>query len=199
MRSSLIVLPRGYCQPAHRRDPPVARPLRRIRRYPSGQRSIGSIAASCRKVGQFYSSALILIKTTHGNRASAGSLLAPFRSPVSLFSSPCQSRNGAGSSRASKRGGRLRGVHCVAICCIARGKWTSRPAVWRKPAPTRSPKPTTAASAERFQRAVGVEYFDAGAGPRVDVEERLMRYALLHARGHRMSPIRESRTAHDQV
>ena len=48
----------------------------------------------------------------------------------------------------------------------------------RKAVPTKPPKPTAAAPAERLQRTVGVEHFDAGAGPRVDVEKRLMARAL---------------------
>src|SRR5947208_9202780 len=69
----------------------------------------------------------------------------------------------------------------VPIRCVARGEWASRRPVWRKPAPARPPKPTSAAFAERLQVAVGVEHFDAGAGPRVDVEERLMACALAGA------------------
>jgi len=44
----------------------------------------------------------------------------------------------------------------------------------------RPPKPTSAAPAECLQRAVGVEHFDGGAGPRVDVVKRLMS-CTLHA------------------
>src|SRR5258708_39393470 len=61
---------------------------------------------------------------------------------------------------------------------LPRSERAERRAVWRKPASAKPPKPTRTTPAERFQRSVGVEHFDAGAGPRVDVEERLMACAL---------------------
>lgn len=64
------------------------------------------------------------------------------------------------------------------IRCVARSKRAGRWTVRREAALARPPKPTSAALTERFQRAVGVEYFDAGARLRVDVEERLMACAL---------------------
>jgi len=79
--------------------------------------------------------------------------------------------------RAKEPSGRRRS-HRVPIPCVARCEWASRRPVWRKPAPARPPKPTSAAFAKRLQRAVGVEHFDAGASPRVDVVERLMVCAL---------------------
>ena len=48
----------------------------------------------------------------------------------------------------------------------------------RKAAPARAPEPTGATSAERLQRAIGPENFDAGAGQRVDVKERLLACTL---------------------
>src|SRR5258708_22443258 len=83
-------------------------------------------------------------------------------------------------------------MHRMAIRCIGCGKWASRRAVWRKAAPARPPKPTRAVSAERFQRAVGVENLDAGAGLWVDVVERLTASALLEIGSHRMSPLGQS-------
>ena len=65
----------------------------------------------------------------------------------------------------------------VAIRSVARCEWASRRSVWRKPALARPPKPTSTAFAERLKRAVGIEHFDAGASPRVDIEERLMAVA----------------------
>src|SRR4051794_8259717 len=67
---------------------------------------------------------------------------------------------------------------CVTIRCVARCEWANRRTAWRKPPPARPPKPTSAAFAKRFQRPVGVEYFDAGARPRVDIKQRLMTCAL---------------------
>src|SRR5258708_39561024 len=68
--------------------------------------------------------------------------------------------------------------HRVPIGGVARSKWASRRTNWRKAAPARPVKPTRAASAKCFQRAIRVEYFDAGARPRMDVEERLMACAV---------------------
>src|SRR3954470_14207126 len=67
---------------------------------------------------------------------------------------------------------------CVPIRCVARSEWASRRTAWRKPAPARPPEPTSTALAKRLQRAVGVEHFDAGARPRVDIEQRLMAWGL---------------------
>jgi hypothetical protein len=64
-------------------------------------------------------------------------------------------------------------IHRVPIRCVTRSKWPRRRTVWRKAAPTRPPKPTAAASAERLQRSVRIKDLEADAGPRVDVEERL--------------------------
>ena len=86
--------------------------------------------------------------------------------------------------RAKEPSGRRRS-HRVLIPCVARCEWASRRPVWRKPAPARPPKPTSAAFAKRLQRAVGVEHFDGGAGQRVDVEERLTAWTLRAGRrGH---------------
>jgi hypothetical protein len=68
---------------------------------------------------------------------------------------------------------RRRRSHCVPIRCVARSKRASRRTVRRTATSARPPKPTSAAPAECFQRAVRIEYFDADAGPRVDVKERL--------------------------
>jgi hypothetical protein len=73
-------------------------------------------------------------------------------------------------------------------------QWASR---WREAAPARPTKPTSAGPAERFQRAVRIEYFDACARPRVDIVERLMACALFGVGNHRMPPLRESR--HNRV
>jgi hypothetical protein len=74
---------------------------------------------------------------------------------------------------------------CVPVRCIARWERATSSSRWRKASPARPPKPTSPLPAESFQRAVCVEHFDGSAGPWVDVEERLMRCALLHAQGHR--------------
>jgi pimeloyl-ACP methyl ester carboxylesterase len=66
----------------------------------------------------------------------------------------------------------------VAIRCVARSKRASRRTVRRTATSARPPEPTGAAPTERLQRAVGVEYFDASAGLRVNVEERLMSCVL---------------------
>ena len=81
------------------------------------------------------------------------------------------------SGRPASARDRCRCIHRVPICCVARSEWTGRRAGWRKAPPARPPKPAGPAPAERFQRAVGVEHFDAGAGPRVDVVDRLMAWA----------------------
>src|ERR1700730_104964 len=70
------------------------------------------------------------------------------------------------------------GPQGVPICCIARSKWAGTRAVWREAGPAKPPISTRTAPAERLQRSVGVEHFDAGTDPRVDVEERLMACAL---------------------
>jgi hypothetical protein len=62
----------------------------------------------------------------------------------------------------------------MAICRVSRSEWTGGRAVWRGAAPARLPEPTSTAPTERFERTVGEEHFDAGAGPRVDVKDRLM-------------------------
>jgi hypothetical protein len=74
-------------------------------------------------------------------------------------------------------------LNSVPVGCVARCEWTGGESVWRKAAPTRLPKPTSAVPAERFKRTVGVEYFDADAGSRVDVKERLTSCALFWAGG----------------
>ena len=66
-----------------------------------------------------------------------------------------------------------RSIHRVPIRCVARSERTSRRTGWRTAAPAGPPEPTSAAPAERLQRAVGVEHLDGGAGLRMDVEERL--------------------------
>ena len=82
------------------------------------------------------------------------------------------------SGRPASARDRCRRIHSVAIRCVARSKWASWRAVWRKAAPARPPKPTGTTPAERFQRAVRIKHFDADAGPRVDIVERLMGCAL---------------------
>src|SRR3954454_18457050 len=67
---------------------------------------------------------------------------------------------------------------CMPIRCVTRGEWTSRRTAWRKAVPARPPKPPSATPAKRLHGAVGVEHFDAGAGPRVEVVERLVVCAL---------------------
>src|SRR2546423_8119285 len=66
----------------------------------------------------------------------------------------------------------------VPIGCVTRCKRTGGRTIWRTAAAARPPKPTSAAFAKRLQPAVGVEHFDAGPGPRVDVIERLMASGL---------------------
>ena len=93
-------------------------------------------------------------------------------------------------SPASPRHGRL-SIERVPICCVARRKGASRQPSWRKAGPTTPPEPTRAGSAKRFQRAISVEYFDGGAGPRVDVIERLMSGVRSHRR--LTQPVRQAR------
>src|ERR1700737_100884 len=81
----------------------------------------------------------------------------------------------------------------MAICCVARSEWASRRPCWRKAPPTRPPKPTCTAPAERFQRAIGEEHFDAGACPRVEIVERLMACALFGIESHVCLRSQESR------
>src|SRR5437764_12257408 len=63
--------------------------------------------------------------------------------------------------------------HGVPIGCVARSNRTCCWTVRREPGPARSPKPAAAASAERLQSATRVAHFNAAAGPRLDVGERL--------------------------
>ena len=79
---------------------------------------------------------------------------------------------------------RCRRIHRVPISRITSRERTGRRTGWRKAAPARPPKITSGAPAERFQRAVGVENFDAGARPRVDVIERVMACALVGIESH---------------
>ena len=55
-------------------------------------------------------------------------------------------------------------IHRVPIRCVARSERASRRTVWREAPTTRPPEPAAAASAERLQRAVGIEHLDADAG-----------------------------------
>jgi len=56
---------------------------------------------------------------------------------------------------------------------VTRSEWPSRRAIWWEPPPTRPPKPASAASAERLQRAVRIEDLDRGAGQRMNVVDWL--------------------------
>ena len=80
---------------------------------------------------------------------------------------------------------------------IARSEWASRSTVWRKAAPSRPPEPASAASAERFERAIRIEHLEADTGPRVDVVERLAVRALFEIESHLYPPLKES--LHDSV
>ena len=79
--------------------------------------------------------------------------------------------------------------------CVQHGRSVGRIARWKRPDArpcrretplARPPEPTRSLPAERLERPVGVEHFNAGAGHRVDVEERLMSvYGAGHGVGSR--------------
>jgi hypothetical protein len=76
-------------------------------------------------------------------------------------------------------------VQRVAIGSVASSKWASWRTAWREAAPARPVKPTSTVPAERFQRAVGIEHFDAGARLEVNVVDWLMGCALHGGSLHR--------------
>ena len=110
-----------------------------------------------------------------------------------VFSDPSLSRSSCGSrSRGALRpNDALRSaIHSVPIRRVARGERTTRRTIRRGAAPTRPPKPTCAASAERLHDAVGVEHFDGDAGLWVNVEERITAWAVGGGcRGHHASRV----------
>ena len=81
-------------------------------------------------------------------------------------------------------------VRRVPIRCVACSERPDRRAIRRRAASARPPKPTSAAPAECFQRAVGIEDFDAEAGQREDVVKGLM--GALH--GGSLHPCHDARS-----
>jgi hypothetical protein len=76
------------------------------------------------------------------------------------------------SAARRRRASAARG-HRVAICCVARRKWSSPRPNGRRPASAVPPKPTRTAPAKCLQRVVCVKDFDCGAGQRMGVVKRL--------------------------
>ena len=84
--------------------------------------------------------------------------------------------------------GPCRRIQRISKSRITSRKRAGRRALRRKAAPARPPEPSSAASPERFQRAIGIEHFDAYARPWVDVEQWFM--TLFRVGSHRLPPSR---------
>jgi len=85
----------------------------------------------------------------------------------------------------------------IAVRCTARSEWAGRRAIGQEAGLASPPKPSGAARGEGHgKHAVGIEHFDAGDCPRIDVVERLIgspplrfcsddrTYNVLPSRGH---------------